>query len=79
MRSTSCRRAVGKSGGHKALTAALKAKYEPNGSLPGQYKGLLAATLDRVERFAEAVAADPKHEKRARLAPAPSITPRRRR
>ena len=61
-------RAVGKSGGHKTLTAALKAKYEPSGSLLGQYKGLLAATLDRVERFAEAVAADPKHEKRSRLA-----------
>ena len=36
--------------------------------LPGQYKGLLGATLDRVERFVEAVAADPKHEKRSRLA-----------
>jgi acyl-CoA dehydrogenase len=61
-------RAVGKSSGHKTLTAALKAKYEPSGSLPGQHKGLLGATLDRVERFAEAVASDPKHEKRARLA-----------
>jgi alkylation response protein AidB-like acyl-CoA dehydrogenase len=60
-------RAVGKAGGHKTLTAALKAKYEPSG-LPGQYKGLLGATLDRVERFAEAVASDAKHEKRARLA-----------
>ncbi|MFI5000715.1 MAG: DNA alkylation response protein, partial [Reyranellales bacterium] len=61
-------RAVGKAGGHKTLTAALKAKYEPSGSLPGQYKGLLGATLDRVERFAEAVASDPKHEKRSRVA-----------
>jgi alkylation response protein AidB-like acyl-CoA dehydrogenase len=61
-------RAVGKSGGHKTLTAALKAKIEASGSLPGQYKGLLGATLDRVERFAEAVASDRKHEKRARLA-----------
>ncbi len=61
-------RAVGKAGGHKTLTAALKAKVEASGSVPGQYKGLLGATLDRVERFAEAVAADPKHEKRARLA-----------
>ncbi|MBX9946781.1 MAG: acyl-CoA dehydrogenase family protein [Reyranella sp.] len=61
-------RAVGKSGGHKTLSAALKAKYEPSGALPGQYKGLLGATLDRVERFAEAVAADPKHEKRSRQA-----------
>ncbi|MCX7361689.1 MAG: acyl-CoA dehydrogenase family protein [Alphaproteobacteria bacterium] len=61
-------RAVGKSGGHKTLSAALKAKYESSGALPGQYKGLLGATLDRVERFAEAVAADPKHEKRSRLA-----------
>jgi len=60
-------RAVGKAGGHKTLTAALKAKYEPSG-LPGQYKGLLGATLDRVERFAEAVASDAAHEKRARLA-----------
>jgi alkylation response protein AidB-like acyl-CoA dehydrogenase len=61
-------RAVGKAGGHKTLTQALKAKYEPSGNLPGQYKGLLGATLDRVERFAEAVASDRKHEKRARLA-----------
>ena len=61
-------RAVGKSGGHKTLNAALKAKYEPSGALPGQYKGLLGATLDRVERFAEAIASDPKHEKRSRLA-----------
>jgi len=61
-------RAVGKSGGHKTLSAALKAKYEPSGALPGQYKGLLGATLDRVERFVEAVAQDPKHEKRSRLA-----------
>ena len=61
-------RAVGKAGGHKTLSAALKAKYEPSSNLPGQYKGLLGATLDRVERFAEAVASDPKHEKRSRLA-----------
>ena len=61
-------RAVGKAGGHKTLTAALKARYEASGALPGQYKGLLGATLDRVERFVEAVAADPRHEKRARLA-----------
>jgi len=61
-------RAVGKSGGHKTLSAALKAKYEPSGALPGQYKGLLGATLDRVERFVEAVAQDPKQEKRSRLA-----------
>ena len=61
-------RAVGKSGGHKTLSAALRAKYEPSPSLPGQFKGLLGATLDRVERFAEAVASDPKHEKRSRLA-----------
>jgi alkylation response protein AidB-like acyl-CoA dehydrogenase len=61
-------RAVGKSGGHKTLSAALKAKFEPSGALPGQYKGLLGATLDRVERFVEAVAADPKQEKRSRLA-----------
>jgi hypothetical protein len=59
---------VGKSGGHKTLSGALRAKYEPSASLPGQYKGLLGATLDRVERFAEAVAADPRHEKRSRLA-----------
>ena len=61
-------RAVGKSAGHKTLATALKAKYEASASLPGQYKGLLSATLDRVERFAEAIAADPKHEKRSRLA-----------
>jgi acyl-CoA dehydrogenase len=48
--------------------AALKDKYERSPELPGQYKGLLGATLDRVERFVEAVAADPKQEKRCRLA-----------
>src|SRR5215813_701135 len=52
-------RAVGKSGGHKTLTAALKDRYERSDALPGQYKGLLGAALDRVERFVEAVAADP--------------------
>jgi acyl-CoA dehydrogenase len=61
-------RAVGKSGGHKTLTATLKDKYERSKELPGQYKGLLGATLDRVERFVEAVAADPAQEKRCRLA-----------
>src|SRR5262245_45260826 len=61
-------RAVGKAGGHKTLTMALKDKYERSDALPGQYKGLLGATLDRVERFVEAVAADPAQEKRCRLA-----------
>jgi acyl-CoA dehydrogenase len=61
-------RAVGKAGGHKMLSTALKAKYEASASLPGQYKGLLGATLDRVERFVEAVAQDPRQEKRSRLA-----------
>lgn len=61
-------RAVGRSGGHKTMTAALKDKYERSSALPGQYKGLLGATLDRVERFVEAVAADPRQEKRCRLA-----------
>ena len=61
-------RAVGKAGGHRTLSAALKAKYERSNELPGQYKGLLGATLDRVERFVEAVAADPRQEKRCRLA-----------
>jgi acyl-CoA dehydrogenase len=61
-------RAVGKVGGHRTLTAALKDRYERSNELPGQYKGLLGATLDRVERFVEAVAADPRQEKRCRLA-----------
>src|SRR5258705_2829303 len=64
-------RAVGKSGGKKTLTAALKDKYERSDALPGQYKGLLGATLDRVERFVEAVAADPPQEKGCRLPPGP--------
>jgi hypothetical protein len=68
-------RAVGKSGGHKTLTAALKAKYEPSGSLPGQYKGLLGATLDRVERFAEAVAPTASTRSAPASPPARSITP----
>jgi alkylation response protein AidB-like acyl-CoA dehydrogenase len=61
-------RAVGKSGGHRTLSAALKDKVERSDALPGQYKGLLGAALDRVERFVEAVAADPAQEKRCRLA-----------
>ena len=61
-------RAVGKSEGHKTLTAALRDKYEPSTILPGQYKGLLTSTLHRVERFVEAVAADPRQEKRCRQA-----------
>ena len=61
-------RAVGKVGGHRTLTAALKDRFESATELPGQYKGLLGATLERVERFVEAVAADPQQEKRCRLA-----------
>ena len=61
-------RAVGKVGGHRTLTAALKDRFESATELPGQYKGLLGAALERVERFVEAVAADPGHEKRCRLA-----------
>ena len=61
-------RAVGKAGGHATMIAALKAKYEPSASLPGQYKGLLGAALDRVGRFVETVAREPRHEKRARRA-----------
>ncbi len=61
-------RAVGKVGGHRTLTAALKDRFESATELPGQYKGLLGATLERVERFVEAVAADPKQEKRCRVA-----------
>jgi alkylation response protein AidB-like acyl-CoA dehydrogenase len=61
-------RAVGKVGGHRTLGAALKDRFESSKELPGQYKGLLGATLDRVERFVEAVAADPKQEKRCRMA-----------
>lgn len=61
-------RAVGKSDGHKTLTAALRDKYERSNALPGQYKGLLTNTLGRVERFVEAVAADPRQEKRHRQA-----------
>jgi alkylation response protein AidB-like acyl-CoA dehydrogenase len=61
-------RAVGKAEGHKTLTAALRDKYERSTALPGQYKGLLTGTLDRVERFVEAVAADPRQEKRCRQA-----------
>jgi alkylation response protein AidB-like acyl-CoA dehydrogenase len=61
-------RAVGRLGAHKVLMAALRQRYEHSTALPGQYKGLLGATLDRVERFVEAVAGDPAQEKRCRLA-----------
>jgi len=61
-------RAVGKGNGHRALQAAINDKLGQASALPGQFRGLLSATMGRAADFAEKVAADPKQEKRCRLA-----------
>lgn len=61
-------RAVGKSSGHRALQAAIDDRLGRSPSLPGQFRGLLSATMGRAADFAEKVAADPKQEKRCRMA-----------
>ncbi|HJQ60150.1 MAG TPA: acyl-CoA dehydrogenase family protein, partial [Vineibacter sp.] len=53
-------RAVGKSGGHRALQAVIDEMLGRSPSLPGQFRGLLSATMGRAADFAEQVAADPK-------------------
>jgi hypothetical protein len=61
-------RAVGKSNGHRALQAAIDETLGRSPSLPGQFRGLLSATMGRAADFAEKIAADPGQEKRCRLA-----------
>ena len=61
-------RAVGKSGGEKALGAALDDMLRSADGLPGQMRGEFAGLVDRAGRFARDVAADPKKEKLSRAA-----------
>ena len=61
-------RAIPKVRAHEALAAALHAKLDDAGGLPGQFRGQLAAQIDRAMSFAEGVAADPEQEDKARLA-----------
>jgi len=61
-------RAIGKSGGGEALGRALHDKLDNAKELPGQFRGRVAALLDRATRFAAEVAADPKKEKLSRSA-----------
>jgi alkylation response protein AidB-like acyl-CoA dehydrogenase len=61
-------RAIGKSGGGQALGRALHERLDEARELPGQFRGRVAALLDRATRFAAEVAADPKKEKLSRSA-----------
>jgi alkylation response protein AidB-like acyl-CoA dehydrogenase len=61
-------RAVGKSGGHRALQEAIDEMLGRSPSLPEQFRGLLSATIGRAADFAQQVADDPKREKLSRVA-----------
>ncbi|MEO8557869.1 MAG: acyl-CoA dehydrogenase family protein [Rhodospirillales bacterium] len=61
-------RAIGKSGGGEALGRALHDKLDDAKALPGQFRGRVAALIDRAIRFAAEVAADPAKEKLSRAA-----------
>src|ERR1700680_1301444 len=61
-------RAVGKSGAHKALQAALLKLLDEAASIPASFRDRLREMLDRTLRFAERVAADPASEQNARQA-----------
>jgi alkylation response protein AidB-like acyl-CoA dehydrogenase len=62
------RRAVGKSGAHRILGAALKRRLDEAASLPRGFRDRLALALERALVFAERVAAGPDAEATARLA-----------
>jgi acyl-CoA dehydrogenase len=61
-------RAVGKSGAHRNLGAALKRRLDEAASLPAGFRDRLKLALDRALAFAEQVAAGPGMEATARLA-----------
>jgi acyl-CoA dehydrogenase len=61
-------RAVGKSGAHRILGAALKRRLDEAASLPAGFRDRLKLALDRALAFAEHVAAEPDMEATARLA-----------
>jgi alkylation response protein AidB-like acyl-CoA dehydrogenase len=61
-------RAVGKSGAHRALAAALGKLLDEAATLPAAFRERLRATLQRALDFAERVAAEPALEANARRA-----------
>jgi acyl-CoA dehydrogenase len=61
-------RAVGKSGAHEALQAALLKLLDDAASIPASFRDRLREMLDRTLRFAERVAAEPASEQNARQA-----------
>jgi hypothetical protein len=61
-------RAVGKSGAHRILGAALKQRLDEAASLPKRFRDRLTLALERALAFAERVAAEPDAEATARLA-----------
>jgi alkylation response protein AidB-like acyl-CoA dehydrogenase len=61
-------RAVGKSGAHRILGAALKRRLDETASLPKGFRDRLTLALERALAFAERVAAEPDAEATARLA-----------
>jgi hypothetical protein len=61
-------RAVGKSGGEKALGSAVDDMLKSADGLPGQMRGEFSGLVERAGRFARDVAADPKKEKLCRAA-----------
>jgi acyl-CoA dehydrogenase len=61
-------RAVGRSGAHKALQAALLKLLDEAASIPASFRDRLRGMLERTLRFAERVAAEPASEQSARQA-----------
>jgi alkylation response protein AidB-like acyl-CoA dehydrogenase len=61
-------RAVGKSGAHRILGAALQRRLDEAASLPKGFRDRLTLALERALAFAEQVAAEPGAEATARLA-----------
>jgi alkylation response protein AidB-like acyl-CoA dehydrogenase len=61
-------RAVGKSGAHRILGAALKHRLDEAASVPKGFRDRLTLALERALAFAESVAAEPAAEATARLA-----------
>jgi len=61
-------RAVGRSGAHQTLEAALLKLLDQAAAIPASFRDRLREMLDRAMRFAERVAADPAREAQARRA-----------
>ncbi|SDR47921.1 Acyl-CoA dehydrogenase [Rhizobiales bacterium GAS113] len=61
-------RAVGKSGAHKVLGAAMRRRLDEASSLPAVFRERLAFALQRALALVERVAAEPATEPKARLA-----------